>query len=115
MGKHLIQVPLGPDRRPQSPLFTQGGFDVVLLYLRLKISHYGGTPRSTRTTFDAILACAEKMAALWEIFAARHQMTRSIIDVPGWAHHDALRMPLGFPDDLAERGGRADPPESDAG
>jgi hypothetical protein len=75
MGKHHIQVPLGPDRRPQSPLFTQGGFDLVLLYLRLKISHYGGTPRKTRITFDGSLACAEKMAALWEIFAARHQIT----------------------------------------
>jgi hypothetical protein len=33
-GKHLIQVPLGPDRRLQSPLFTPGGFAFVLLCFR---------------------------------------------------------------------------------
>jgi hypothetical protein len=70
MGKHLIQVPLGPDRRLQSPLFTLGGFGLVLLYFRVKISHYSATPRNTRTTFDSTLACAEKKATLREIFAA---------------------------------------------
>jgi hypothetical protein len=71
MGKHLIQVPLGPDRRLQSPLFTLGGFGRVLLYFRLKISHYAAYPlRNTRTTFDSTLACAEKKATLREIFAA---------------------------------------------
>ena len=38
-GKHLIQVPLGPDRRLQSPLFTLRGFGFVLLCFRFKISH----------------------------------------------------------------------------
>ncbi|SRR6266567_273084 len=38
-GKHLIQVPLGPDRRLQSPLFTLGGLGFVLLCFRFKISH----------------------------------------------------------------------------
>ena len=55
-GKHLIQVPLGPDRRLQSPLFTLGGFGFVLLCFRFKISHGGATPRNTRTTFDSSLA-----------------------------------------------------------
>jgi hypothetical protein len=62
MGKHLIQVPLGPDRRLQSPLFTLGGFGFVLLCFRFKISHDGSTPRNTRTTFDSTLACVEKKA-----------------------------------------------------
>jgi hypothetical protein len=62
-GKHLIQVPLGPDRRLQSPLFTLGGFGFVLLCFRFKISHGGATPRNTRTTFDSTLTCAEKKAA----------------------------------------------------
>jgi hypothetical protein len=43
-GKHLIQVPLGPDRRLQSPLFTPGGFAFVLLCFHFKISHDGSTP-----------------------------------------------------------------------
>jgi hypothetical protein len=38
-GKHLIQVPLGPDRRLQSPLFTLRGFGFVLLCFGFKISH----------------------------------------------------------------------------
>jgi hypothetical protein len=70
MGKHLIQVPLGPDRRLQSPLFTLGGFGFVLLCFRFKISHDGSTPRNTRTTFDSTLACVEKKATPREIFAA---------------------------------------------
>src|ERR1700682_5252745 len=40
MGKHPIQVPLGPDRRLQSPLFTPGGFGLVLFCFRFKISHW---------------------------------------------------------------------------
>jgi hypothetical protein len=62
-GKHLIQVPLGPDRRLQSPVFTLGGFGFVLLCFRFKISHDGATPRNTPTTFDSTLTCAEKKAA----------------------------------------------------
>jgi hypothetical protein len=69
-GKHLIQVPLGPDRRLQSPLFTLGGFGFVLLRFRFKISHDGATPRNTRTTFDSTVTCAEKKATPREIFAA---------------------------------------------
>src|SRR6266478_940469 len=69
-GKHLIQVPLGPDRRLQSPLFTLGGFGFVLLCFRFKISHDGATPRNTRTTFDSTLACVEKKATPREILAA---------------------------------------------
>jgi hypothetical protein len=69
-GKHLIQVPLGPDGRLQSPLFTLGGFGFVLLCFRFKISHDGATPRNTRTTFDSTLACVEKKATRREIFAA---------------------------------------------
>ena len=67
MGKHLIQVPLGPDRRLQSPLFTPGGLGFVLLCFRFKISHDGSTPRNTRTTFGSTLACVEKKATPREI------------------------------------------------
>jgi hypothetical protein len=70
MGKHLIQVPLGPDRRLQSPLFTLGGLGFVLLCFRFKISHDGATPRKTGTTFDSSLACVEKKATPTEILAA---------------------------------------------
>jgi hypothetical protein len=69
-GKHFIQVPLGPDRRLQSPLLTLGGFGFVLLRFRFKISHDGATPRNTRTTFDSTVTCAEKKATPREIFAA---------------------------------------------
>ena len=94
LGKHLIQVPQGPGRRLQSPLFTPGCFDFVLLCFRFKIGHDGATPRNTRTTFDSTLACVEKKATPREIFQlCRSRASSATLSRNGRCHASANGVP----------------------